>query len=75
MSCNRSHFSFIISLIEEGGTAFSFGKVCAKCNIKSAMQVHDPQFYWKVSLLSYSRIDGSLVLSVLYLLRQISCEL
>ena len=48
MSSNGSHFSFMISLIEEGGTTFSFGKACKQCHIKSVMQIHDPRFYWKV---------------------------
>lgn len=41
--------SFMISLIEEGGTTFSFGKACKKCHMKSVMQIHDPRFYWKVA--------------------------
>uniref|UniRef100_A0A0D9XYC6 Amine oxidase domain-containing protein n=1 Tax=Leersia perrieri TaxID=77586 RepID=A0A0D9XYC6_9ORYZ len=36
-------------LFEEGGTIFSFGEVCDKCNVKSVLQVHDPLFYWKVA--------------------------
>lgn len=38
-----------LSLIEEGGTTFSFGKACKKCHMKSVMQIHDPRFYWKVA--------------------------
>ncbi|WVZ57372.1 hypothetical protein U9M48_007765 [Paspalum notatum var. saurae] len=38
-----------LSLIEEGGSTFSFGKACEKCHIKSVLKVHDPQFYWKVA--------------------------
>ncbi|CAL4924119.1 unnamed protein product [Urochloa decumbens] len=38
-----------LRILEEGGTAFSFGKACEKCHIKSVMRVHDPQFYWKVA--------------------------
>ncbi|KAF8655178.1 hypothetical protein HU200_061319 [Digitaria exilis] len=34
--------------ILEGGTEFSFGRACEKCNLKSIIQVHDPQFYWKL---------------------------
>ncbi|RLN18198.1 hypothetical protein C2845_PM02G22350 [Panicum miliaceum] len=41
--------SFMISLIEEGGTTFSFGKACKKCHVKSVMQIHDPRFYWKIA--------------------------
>nr|CAB3456415.1 unnamed protein product [Digitaria exilis] len=37
-----------VSILEEGGTAFSFGKACEKCNLKSVIQVHDPKFYWKL---------------------------
>ncbi|KAJ1296603.1 hypothetical protein BS78_01G314400 [Paspalum vaginatum] len=38
-----------LSLVEEGGSTFSFGKACEKCHIKSVLKVHDPQFYWKVA--------------------------
>jgi len=38
-----------LSLIEEGGTTFRFGKACKQCHIKSVMQIHDPRFYWKVA--------------------------
>ncbi|WVZ57371.1 hypothetical protein U9M48_007764 [Paspalum notatum var. saurae] len=38
-----------LSLVEEGGTTFSFGKACEKCHINSVLKVHDPQFYWKVA--------------------------
>ncbi|XP_006664478.1 uncharacterized protein LOC102701601 isoform X1 [Oryza brachyantha] len=36
-------------LFEEGGTMFSFGEACKKCNVKSILQVHDPLFYWKIA--------------------------
>ncbi|TVU25501.1 hypothetical protein EJB05_28000 [Eragrostis curvula] len=36
-------------ILEDGGTMFSFGKACEKCNIKSVMRVHDLQFYWKAA--------------------------
>lgn len=36
------------SLLEEGGTMFSFGEVGKKCHTKSVLRVHDPMFYWKV---------------------------
>ncbi|XP_066334367.1 LOW QUALITY PROTEIN: uncharacterized protein [Miscanthus floridulus] len=36
-------------MLEEGGTTFSFGKACEKCDIKSVIPVHDPQFYWKAA--------------------------
>jgi cyclopropane-fatty-acyl-phospholipid synthase len=35
-------------LFEEGGTMFSFGEACEKCNKKSVLQVQDPLFYWQV---------------------------
>ncbi|KAL6599582.1 hypothetical protein ACP70R_045719 [Stipagrostis hirtigluma subsp. patula] len=38
-----------LRLIEDGGTTFSFGEACEKCPVKSVLQVHDPQFYWKVA--------------------------
>nr|CAB3457529.1 unnamed protein product [Digitaria exilis] len=37
------------SLLEEGGTMFSFGEVGKKCHVKSVLRVHDPMFYWKVA--------------------------
>ncbi|EEE62857.1 hypothetical protein OsJ_17660 [Oryza sativa Japonica Group] len=36
-------------LFEEGGTMFSFGEACEKCNKKSVLQVQDPLFYWQVA--------------------------
>lgn len=43
-----AYISLVHSMIEEGGTTFSFGKICEKCHVKSVMRVHDLQFYWKV---------------------------
>ncbi|TVU46462.1 hypothetical protein EJB05_06002, partial [Eragrostis curvula] len=40
---------FLDSLIEQGGTTFSFGEVCEKCHLKAVLQIHSPQFYWKVA--------------------------
>uniref|UniRef100_A0A0E0J8Q2 Amine oxidase domain-containing protein n=1 Tax=Oryza nivara TaxID=4536 RepID=A0A0E0J8Q2_ORYNI len=36
-------------LFEEGGTMFSFGEACEKCNKKSVLRVQDPLFYWQVA--------------------------
>ncbi|KAJ1288402.1 hypothetical protein BS78_02G086800 [Paspalum vaginatum] len=52
-----------LSIIEEGGNTFSFGKACEKCNIKSVMRIHDPQFYWKAATeadlgFAYAYING-----------------
>ncbi|WVZ62876.1 hypothetical protein U9M48_012568, partial [Paspalum notatum var. saurae] len=52
-----------LSIHEEGGNMFNFGKACEKCNIKSVMRVHDPQFYWKVATeadlgFAYAYING-----------------
>ncbi|KAL6902091.1 hypothetical protein ACP4OV_004967 [Aristida adscensionis] len=38
-----------LSLLEGKGAMLSFGQACQKCDIKSVLQVHDPQFYWKVA--------------------------
>ncbi|KAF8655180.1 hypothetical protein HU200_061321 [Digitaria exilis] len=52
-----------VSMLEEGGTAFSFGRASEKCNLKSVIQVHDPQFYWKLATeadlgFAYAYING-----------------
>jgi hypothetical protein len=50
---NGSHFiSFVHSIVEEGGTTFSFGRACERCHVKTVIQVHNPQLYWKVLLSS-----------------------
>ncbi|KAF6998690.1 hypothetical protein CFC21_014785 [Triticum aestivum] len=38
-----------MTILEEGGTMFSFGEVDKKCLVKSVLRVHDPLFYWKVA--------------------------
>ncbi|GJN07741.1 hypothetical protein PR202_ga25599 [Eleusine coracana subsp. coracana] len=38
-----------LSLIEQGGSTFSFGEVCQECSLKTVLQVHNPGFYWKVA--------------------------
>ncbi|KAL6861569.1 hypothetical protein ACP4OV_017269 [Aristida adscensionis] len=38
-----------LSILEEGGTTFSFGRAFEKCHLKSVIRVHDPQFYWKLA--------------------------
>jgi hypothetical protein len=48
-SCDSSHLiNSACSLLEEGGTMFSFGEAGKKCHAKSVLRVHDPMFYWKV---------------------------
>ncbi|XP_010532685.1 PREDICTED: uncharacterized protein LOC104808653 isoform X1 [Tarenaya hassleriana] len=37
-----------ITLLEEGGTMFRFGGKHPKCNLRSVLTIHSPQFYWKV---------------------------
>uniref|UniRef100_A0A8R7P9E2 Amine oxidase domain-containing protein n=1 Tax=Triticum urartu TaxID=4572 RepID=A0A8R7P9E2_TRIUA len=38
-----------MTILEEGGTMFSFGEVDKKCLVKTVLRVHDPLFYWKVA--------------------------
>ncbi|KQJ81717.1 uncharacterized protein LOC100842201 isoform X1 [Brachypodium distachyon] len=38
-----------LTILEQGGTMFSFGEVDKKCLVKSVLRVHDPLFYWKVA--------------------------
>lgn len=38
------------SLLEEGGTMFTFEGTRKNCNLKTVMRIHNPQFYWKVHL-------------------------
>ncbi|CAM8988394.1 unnamed protein product [Rhodiola kirilowii] len=35
-------------LVEEGGTMFAFEGSIKKCQMKTVIRVHSPQFYWKV---------------------------
>ncbi|GLU08230.1 hypothetical protein SLE2022_251540 [Rubroshorea leprosula] len=35
-------------LLEEGGTIFTYEGNNTKCSLRTAMKVHNPQFYWKV---------------------------
>jgi hypothetical protein len=43
------HFTLrCYSLLEEGGTMFTFEGTGKKCTPKSVLRVHNPQFYWKV---------------------------
>ncbi|KAK2455699.1 Cyclopropane-fatty-acyl-phospholipid synthase [Trifolium repens] len=37
-----------LTLLEEGGTMFTFEGTGKKCSPKSVLRVHNPQFYWKV---------------------------
>ncbi|KAF5202274.1 Cyclopropane-fatty-acyl-phospholipid synthase [Thalictrum thalictroides] len=38
-----------LTLLEEGGTIFSFEGTNMKCNLHSVLRIHNPQFYWKVA--------------------------
>ncbi|XP_059653181.1 uncharacterized protein LOC132300200 isoform X2 [Cornus florida] len=38
-----------LSLLEEGGTIFTFEGTRKKCPLKTSLKVHNPQFYWKVA--------------------------
>lgn len=40
------------SLLEEGGTLFTFEGSMKKCSLKTVLRVHSPQFYWKVGTLN-----------------------
>uniref|UniRef100_A0A1J3JUR4 Cyclopropane-fatty-acyl-phospholipid synthase n=2 Tax=Noccaea caerulescens TaxID=107243 RepID=A0A1J3JUR4_NOCCA len=37
-----------VTLIEEGGTMFTFKGKDSRCHLNSVLQIHSPQFYWKV---------------------------
>ncbi|XLS71866.1 hypothetical protein HN51_028731 [Arachis hypogaea] len=37
-----------LTLLEEGGTTFTFEGTDMKCSLKCVMRIHNPQFYWKV---------------------------
>ncbi|XP_020222395.1 uncharacterized protein LOC109804891 [Cajanus cajan] len=37
-----------LTLLEEGGTMFTFEGTGKKCSAKSVLRVHNPQFYWKL---------------------------
>ncbi|KAE9455510.1 hypothetical protein C3L33_12589, partial [Rhododendron williamsianum] len=39
----------VTSLLEEGGTVFTFEGTGKKCLLKTSIRVHNPQFYWKVA--------------------------
>lgn len=40
------------SLLEEGGTVFTFEGTRKKSFQKTVIRVHHPQFYWKASIIS-----------------------
>lgn len=46
---------FWLSLLEEGGTVFTFEGAGKKCPPTTSLRVHSPQFYWKV--LSFTLLD------------------
>ncbi|CAK8572014.1 unnamed protein product [Lathyrus sativus] len=37
-----------LTLLEEGGTMFTFEGTGKKCSPKTVLRVHNPQFYWKI---------------------------
>ncbi|CAN8258363.1 unnamed protein product [Cochlearia groenlandica] len=37
-----------VTLLEEGGTMFTFGGKDSTCPLKTILKIHSPQFYWKV---------------------------
>eukprot|EP00258_Populus_trichocarpa_P008665 XP_002314493.3 uncharacterized protein LOC7459982 isoform X1 [Populus trichocarpa] len=37
-----------LTLLEDGGTVFSFEGTSKKCSLKTVLKVHNPQFYWKI---------------------------
>nr|BAD44154.1 unnamed protein product [Arabidopsis thaliana] len=37
-----------VTILEEGGTMFTFGGKDSTCPLKSILKIHSPQFYWKV---------------------------
>ncbi|CAH8334221.1 unnamed protein product [Eruca vesicaria subsp. sativa] len=37
-----------LTIHEEGGTVFTFEGKDSRCHLKSILEVHSPQFYWKV---------------------------
>ncbi|MED6131617.1 hypothetical protein PIB30_011215 [Stylosanthes scabra] len=52
-----------LTLLEEGGTMFTFEGTDTRCSLKCVMRIHSPQFYWKVMTqadfgLAYAYIDG-----------------
>ncbi|BAB01742.1 unnamed protein product [Arabidopsis thaliana] len=50
--CTRFLGQFIstgsVTILEEGGTMFTFGGKDSTCPLKSILKIHSPQFYWKV---------------------------
>ncbi|KAL5702384.1 cyclopropane-fatty-acyl-phospholipid synthase [Ranunculus cassubicifolius] len=38
-----------LTLLEEGGTIYSFEGTNLKCRLRSVLRIHNPQFYWKVA--------------------------
>ncbi|KAH0943121.1 hypothetical protein HID58_002758 [Brassica napus] len=37
-----------LTILEDGGTMFTFGGNYSNCLLKSILKIHSPQFYWKV---------------------------
>ncbi|WMV48039.1 hypothetical protein MTR67_041424, partial [Solanum verrucosum] len=42
-------YVLVYSLLEEGGTIFTFQGIESKCSLKVSLRVHSMQFYWKVA--------------------------
>lgn len=40
------------SFLEEGGTIFTFEGTGKGCSLKCVIKVHNPQFYWKVCIVT-----------------------
>ncbi|KAK4356978.1 hypothetical protein RND71_022588 [Anisodus tanguticus] len=45
----RDYTFSVLSLLEEGGTMFTFEGTEKKSSLKVSLRVHSPQFYWKVA--------------------------
>ncbi|GAY45450.1 hypothetical protein CUMW_089570 [Citrus unshiu] len=41
-------FRYVYSLLEEGGTIFTFEGTLRNSPLKTVLRIHNPQFYWKV---------------------------
>lgn len=56
------------SLLEEGGTIFTFEGTVKKSSLKVYLRIHSPQFYWKVyTLFNFEPSVKVLILNHLYL--------
>lgn len=57
------HKSLYDSILEEGGTMFTFEGTAKKCSLKVVLKVHSPQFYWKVCALLLSFYNRCIISS------------